>query len=205
MDTFKTLARPSEASLIVQRSKFLAFARPVVALEEALEAVNACRKEYHDARHICWACHLGLDQPQFRVNDDGEPASTAGKPILAAIRAAELTNILIIVVRYFGGVKLGIPGLIAAYRSAARAALQSAQIVEKTTNVLLIVRFKYPFLSPVMRIVKEMHAQFEIQSLDADCRLVLQIRQSQAEQLAQRLLPIESLLIESSALAPPDL
>jgi uncharacterized YigZ family protein len=158
--------------------------------------VDTCRKKYCDARHVCWAYLLGADRTQFRVNDDGEPSSTAGKPILGVINSHALTDILIIVVRYFGGVKLGTSGLIAAYRAAAQAAVQNASLLEKTVNNDFAITFEYPFLNGVMKVVKEMQAQIISQTLDNDCRMVLRIRQSKAEGFGKQLSKIESVAFD---------
>ena len=187
MDNFKTIVTLSEGCITEQRSKFISFAIPVETPEQVKEKVDACRKKYYDARHVCWAYMLGADRTQFRVNDDGEPSSTAGKPILGVIHSHELTNILIIVVRYFGGVKLGTSGLIAAYRAAAQDAVQNAQIIEKTVDEEIPVSFEYPFLNGVMKVVKDMQVQIISQTFDNDCRMVLRIRQSEANRLREQL------------------
>ncbi|MDR0542379.1 MAG: YigZ family protein [Dysgonamonadaceae bacterium] len=192
MDFFKTISGLSEGYITEQRSKFLSFAVPVQTPEEAKDVVDTYRKKYYDARHVCWAYLLGAERNQFRVNDDGEPSSTAGKPILGVINSHELTNILMIVVRYFGGVKLGTSGLIAAYRAAAQAAVQNAQIIEKTVDEAIAITFAYPFLNGVMKIVKDMQPQIISQAFDNDCRMVLRIRKSDAERLKTELKKIAS-------------
>jgi uncharacterized YigZ family protein len=178
MDLFRTLAAPAEGGITEQRSKFIAFALPVQTPEEAKTALDACRKRYHDARHICWAYLLGPDPTQFRVNDDGEPSSTAGKPILGVIRSNGLTNVMILVVRYFGGVKLGPSGLIAAYRAAAQDAVSKGEIVERTVDEFLSISFEYSLLSSVMKIVREMGATIVEQRVDNRCQMTLRIRKS---------------------------
>jgi uncharacterized YigZ family protein len=193
VDAFKTIANPAESSVNEQRSKFLAFAIPVHTPEEVKEIVDAYRKKYHDARHVCWAYVLGEDRTQFRFNDDGEPSSTAGKPILGVILSHELTNILILVVRYFGGIKLGTSGLIAAYRSAAKKAIQQAQIVEKTVDEDIALTFDYAALNDVMKAIKEMQAQILSQSVDNTCRIVVRIRRSQAKRFKEQLSGISTL------------
>jgi uncharacterized YigZ family protein len=160
--------------------------------EEVKEKVDAFRKQYYDARHVCWAYMLGADRTRFRVNDDGEPSSTAGKPILGVINSHELTDILIVVIRYFGGVKLGTNGLIVAYRAAAQDAVAQAEIIEKTVDEDLSIAFEYPFLNGVMKIIKEDNPQIISQQFDMDCTMVLRIRKSEADKLKERLLKVES-------------
>jgi uncharacterized YigZ family protein len=191
-DLYKTISDVAEGYYTEQRSKFISYALPVQTPEEAKEKIDAFRKQYHDARHVCWAYMLDAARTQFRVNDDGEPSSTAGKPILGVINANELTNILIVVVRYFGGVKLGTGGLIVAYRAAAADAIAKASIIEKTVNETISFTFTYPFLNAVMKIVKEENPQVLAQTFDMDCAMVLRIRQREAEKLKSRLLQIES-------------
>ncbi|GHV58834.1 hypothetical protein FACS1894182_11990 [Bacteroidia bacterium] len=195
MDTFKTISTLSEGYITEQRSKFLSFAVPVQTPERVKEIVDDYRKKYYDARHVCWAYMLGAARNQFRVNDDGEPSSTAGKPILGVIHSHELTDILILVVRYFGGVKLGTSGLIVAYRAAAQDAVQKAQIIEKTVDEDIVIRFEYPFLNGVMKVVKDMQPQIISQTFDNDCRMVLRIRQGEIERLRGQLLKTESVSV----------
>jgi uncharacterized YigZ family protein len=192
MDLYKTISAGAEGYFTKQRSKFISYVLPVETPEEVKEKIDALRKQYHDARHVCWAYMLGVDQTQFRANDDGEPSSTAGKPILGVINSNELTNVLIVVVRYFGGVKLGTSGLIAAYRAAAQDAVTHAKIIEKTVDKTISITFEYPFLNGVMKIIKEENPQVISQQFDMDCTMVLRIRQSEAEKLKSRLLQIES-------------
>jgi len=161
--------------------------------EEVKEKIEAFRKQYHDAHHVCWAYMLGAERLQFRANDDGEPSSTAGKPILGVINSYGLTDVLIVVIRYFGGVKLGTSGLIAAYRTAALDAIAHVEIIEKTVDETITVEFSYPFLNDVMKIVKEINPQVVSQKLDMLCEITLQIRQSEIEKLKNRLLKVESL------------
>ncbi|MDR2805485.1 MAG: YigZ family protein [Dysgonamonadaceae bacterium] len=198
MDTFKTISSPSESYITEQRSKFLSFAYPVQTPEQVKDVVDIYRKKYYDARHVCWAYMLGAARTQFRVNDDGEPSSTAGRPILGVINSHELTDILIIVVRYFGGVKLGASGLIVAYRAAAQAAVQNASIVEKTVDEDIAITFEYSFLNGVMKAIKEMQAQLISQTLDNDCRMVLRIRKSEAERFVNQLSKIETVVFDKA-------
>ncbi|MDR0865605.1 MAG: YigZ family protein [Candidatus Symbiothrix sp.] len=195
MDSYKTIASISEGYITEQRSKFISFAVPVQTPEQVKDIVVDYRKQYYDARHVCWAYMLGADRTQFRVNDDGEPSSTAGKPILGVINSHELTDILIVVIRYFGGVKLGTSGLIVAYRAAAQDAIQKAEIIKKTVDETISIVFEYPFLNGIMKIVKEEQPQIISQQFDNDCAMTLRIRQSEAGKLKARLLKIESVRI----------
>jgi uncharacterized YigZ family protein len=168
--------------------------------EQVKEIVAGYRKQYYDARHVCWAYLLGVAQTQFRVNDDGEPSSTAGKPILGVIHSSGLTDILIVVVRYFGGVKLGTSGLIVAYRSAAQDAVNNAQIIEKTVEEAISLTFEYPFLNSVMKIVKEEQAQILFQQFEMNCEMTLRIRQSAVEKLKDKLRKIETVSVLKTCL-----
>ena len=192
MDSYKTISGIAEGYITEQRSKFHSFAYPVQNPDEVKEIIGELRKKYYDARHVCWAYMLGVERAQFRVNDDGEPSSTAGKPILGVINSNELTDVLIVVVRYFGGVKLGTSGLIVAYRSAAQDAVEKAQIVEKTVEENIRIAFEYPFLNGIMKIIKEDNPQIISQNFDMDCEMTLRIRKSEVEKLKTRLLKVES-------------
>ena len=197
MDSYKTISKPVEGYITEQRSKFISYAIPVKTPEEVKEQVDAFRKQYYDARHICWAYMLGHERINFRSNDDGEPSSTAGKPILGVINSNELTDILIVVIRYFGGVKLGTSGLIVAYRAAAQDAVDNAEITEKTVDEDITVIFEYPFLNGIMKIVKEDNPQIISQQFDMDCEMTLRIRKGEAEKLKARLLKVETTRIVS--------
>jgi uncharacterized YigZ family protein len=155
--------------------------------EQAKEKIDNYRKHYYDARHVCWAYMLGAERLQFRTYDDGEPSSTAGKPILGVINSQGLTDILIVVVRYFGGIKLGTSGLTAAYRAAAQDALENAQFIEKTVDKDISFVFEYPSLNGIMRIIKEDNIQIISQKIDMNCEMTLRIRESEAEKLRMRL------------------
>ncbi len=195
IDTYKTIAKISEGYITEQRSKFIAYAVPVRTPEEVKTYVDSYRNQYYDARHVCWAYMLGTDRNTFRANDDGEPSSTAGKPILGVINSNELTDILIVVVRYFGGVKLGTSGLIVAYRTAAQDAIANAEITEKTVDENISITFEYPFLNGVMRIVKEDNPVIISQDFDMDCRMTLRIRKGEMEKLKAKLLKVETVSI----------
>lgn len=192
MDEYKTIASVSEGYITEQRSKFISYALPVQTPEQVKEIVDAYRKQYYDARHVCWAYMLGPERKQFRANDDGEPSSTAGKPILGVINSNELTDILILVIRYFGGVKLGTSGLIVAYRAAAQEAVNNAEIIEKTVDVEITVVFEYPFMNGIMKVVKDIQPQILSQKYDMDCEMVLRIRESEVEELKAKLLKVDS-------------
>ena len=187
MDSYRTIKALSEGAYSEKRSKFLAFAMPVRSVEEVKQLVAEYQKKYYDARHVCYAYMLGVERTEFRANDNGEPSGTAGKPILGQINSNELTDILIVVVRYFGGVKLGTSGLIVAYRLAAAEAIAAAEIIEKTVDEDVTFFFEYPFMNDVMRIVKEMQPRILSQTYDTTCEIRLSIRKSEAEQLRNRL------------------
>jgi uncharacterized YigZ family protein len=175
-----------------KRSRFIAYAVPVRTVEEVKEQVDKFRKQYYDARHVCWAYMLGPDRSTFRANDDGEPSGTAGKPILGQINSLELTDILVVVIRYFGGIKLGTGGLIVAYRAAAAEALSLAEIEERTVDEEITVQFEYPFMNGIMRIIKEDNPEVLSQSFDMNCEMTLRIRKSEADKLRNRLLKVET-------------
>lgn len=191
-DTYKTIADVSEGLYTEKRSKFIAVALPVKTVEEIKEHLEVYQKKYYDARHVCYAYMLGHERKDFRANDNGEPSGTAGKPILGQINSNELTDILVIVVRYFGGIKLGTSGLIVAYKAAAAEAIAAATILEKTVDDEVTVLFEYPFMNDVMRIVKEEEPEIVDQSYDMDCRMTLRIRRSCMPRLRERLLKVET-------------
>ena len=193
MDSYKTIASLSESVYTEKRSKFLAFAIPVKTVEEVKQHVADYQKRFYDARHVCYAYMLGHERLNFRANDNGEPSGTAGKPILGQINSNELTDILIIVVRYFGGVKLGTSGLIVAYRIAAAEAIAAAEIVEKTVDESVTFFFEYPFMNDVMRIVKEESPTIVNQGYDNDCSMTLSIRKDSMPRLRARLEKVTSL------------
>ena len=186
-DEYKTISGTSEGYYTEKRSKFLAFAHHVDTADEVKDIVAGYRKKYYDARHVCYAYMLGAERKEFRANDDGEPSSTAGKPILGQINSNELTNILIVVVRYYGGVNLGTSGLIVAYREAAADALNHATIETRQVEEIVKYSFAYPQMNDVMRIVKDMNPRIISQTFENTCEIVLSIRKSEAEQLRSRL------------------
>ncbi len=188
-DSYQTISSKQigEGYYTEKRSKFLAFAHHIETAEEAMEIIAGYRKKYYDARHCCYAYMLGCEHDEFRANDDGEPSSTAGKPILGQINSHNLTNILVCVVRYYGGVNLGTGGLIVAYRTAAADAIDHAVVEERLVEETITYQFTYPMMNGVMRIVKDMQPRIVNQSFDNDCTIVLAIRKSMAGELRARL------------------
>lgn len=186
-DSYLTLAAPAEAALRERSSKFLAYAWPVRSEEEIRSHLEALRKRYYDATHHCYAWRLGADGATWRANDDGEPSGTAGKPILGQLLSREVTDCLVVVVRYFGGTKLGVPGLIAAYKDATAAVLDVATIVERTVDRRIRVDFPYVAMNEIMRVVKEERPEILRQSFDNLCTMEFAMRESRAEQLIGKL------------------
>ena len=187
LDEYKTIKTGGEGYYTDKRSKFLAFAHHVSSVEEIKDILAGYRKKYFDARHVCYAYMLGPERKDFRANDDGEPSSTAGKPILGQINSNELTDILIVVVRYYGGVNLGTSGLIVAYREAAADAIAHSEVETRQVEEVITYAFPYPMMNDVMRIVKEMQPRIVAQTYDNTCEIKLSIRKSEAEQLKNRL------------------
>ena len=188
IDEFKTISsKIGEGFYSEKRSKFLAFAHNVDSVTEIKSLLDHYRKKYYNARHVCYAYMLGANRTSFRANDDGEPSGTAGKPILGQINSNELSNILIVVVRYYGGINLGTGGLIMAYRTAAADAIVHSEIILQQIEEIIIYTFTYPMMNDVMRIVKEMSPKILSQNFDNTCTITLSIRQSEAEQLRHKL------------------
>ena len=197
-DTFRTIASSSEGSYKEKGSKFLSFAFPVKNVDEINQILAQYRKQYYDARHICYAYMLGNAKNEWRAHDDGEPWGTAGRPILGQINSFELTNVLVIVVRYFGGILLGTGGLITAYKEASMNALEQANIVEQTIDEVFTVGFDYLLMNEVMRVIKEINPLVLDQSFDNMCSMKLSIRQSDAEKLKSKLGNIIGVIIENN-------
>lgn len=193
---FQTLAAPSESIIREKMSKFIALAFPVNTAEEARAAVKRVENEYHDARHVCWAYMLGAAMEEFQWSDNGEPSGTAGKPILGQIRSVGVTNVVIAVVRYFGGIKLGTSGLIQAYREAARAALDAAEIVTEYETADVVFTFPYIGMNDVMRAVKDPEIKIVGQEFDNTCRMTLRIRADRADALRRKLDDISGVSVE---------
>jgi len=186
-DTYLTISRTSEGIYKEKMSKFLAFAIPVSSVEDVKKQLEKYQKEYYDARHVCWAYMLGPQRTDFRSNDNGEPSGTAGKPILGQLLSNDITDCLVVVVRYFGGTKLGVPGLIAAYRESAAEAIAAARIVERTVDRTIRVDFPYIAMNDIMRVIKEQQPKIASQEFDNLCTMVLTIRESRAGELTEKL------------------
>jgi uncharacterized YigZ family protein len=186
-DTYKTIARPSEGIFRDRGSKFLGYAYPVSSDADIKPIVAKLKVEHPKANHHCWAIRLGIDRSVFRVNDDGEPSGTAGRPILNTLLSKNITNVLVVVVRYFGGTLLGVPGLINAYKLATEAALESAEIIEKTVNDIYTITFEYPQMNEVMRIIKDEQLQVLEQAAELNCNIKFSVRKTQVEQVMSKL------------------
>lgn len=195
-DSYLTIAGTSTGEYTEKRSKFLAFAFHIESVDEVKALVQQYEKQYYDARHVCYAYMLGHLRENFRAVDNGEPSGTAGKPILGQINRNELTNILIIVVRYFGGIKLGSSGLANAYKQAAAESIANASIEERTVDVIINVMFEYPLMNEVMRVVKDMNPIVVSQDFIENCTLKLQIRQGDSMQIQSRLKQIRGVAVE---------
>mgnify|MGYP001791344666 CR=1 FL=1 len=181
-DTYKTIVAPSEETLFKDRnSKFFGYAFPVQTEEEIKERLEALRKLHHTARHHCYAWQIGTETTRFRANDDGEPNNSAGQPIYGQIQAFDVTNVLIVSVRYFGGTKLGVGGLINAYRTSAQYALEASEIIEKTINIVYQLTFGYDMMNKVQRIIKERNLEIVFQKLELDCEYHISVRKNEAE------------------------
>lgn len=180
-DTYKTLASPSGETLYKEKnSKFFGLAFPVNSEDEVKAILEEVRKQHHSARHWCYAFQLGTDTIYYRANDDGEPNNSAGMPIYGQIQSFGITNVLVVVVRYFGGVKLGVGGLISAYRTSAQMALEASEIIEKTIDVQYVLRFGYQNMNKVMRVIKERNLDIIAQRMEMDCEIVVSTRKNNA-------------------------
>ncbi len=196
-DTFKTIEKPSEGLYKDKGSRFISYAFPVNTEDEIREIVQSIKKEHHSARHHCYAWRLGAEKLSFRANDDGEPSSTAGKPILGQIQSFDLTNILIVVVRYFGGTLLGVSGLINAYRNAALDAIYQAEIVEKLVEKWLLVEFDYSAMNEVMKIFKDEKLPQIDSQFDLKCNIKTHIRISESDRIEAALLKTEGVEVKA--------
>jgi uncharacterized YigZ family protein len=197
-DSFLTLAWKSEGMLKERGSKFLYFGFRVSSEEEIRSQLAALRKTYFDASHHCYAWVIGRDGATFRANDDGEPNHSAGDPILGQIRSNQLTNVLIVVVRYFGGTKLGVSGLIQAYKTSAALAIEENQIVEEWLKVKIELRFSYPVMNEVMKVIKAHNLEIISQIMELDCKIILSFREGLVNQVLEKLGEIENLTIKTA-------
>ncbi len=194
-DTYKTIKGKSEGVYKDRGSKFIAIAVPVKNEDEVKQHLADIKTAYHDARHHCFAYVIGPDKAAFRINDDGEPSGTAGRPIHGQINANDLTNVLVVVVRYFGGTKLGVRGLINAYKSATAYALENADKITKTINEVYTVDFEYPLMNSVMSIVKDENLNVRSQNFDLDCRIEFDVRKLEADRVYEKFTKINGLKI----------
>jgi len=183
-DTYKTLAHPSEEILFKEKnSKFFGYAFPVTSEDEIKKQLEIIRKNHYNAVHCCYAFQIGTDKIQFRANDDGEPNNTAGAPIYGQIQSYGLTNVLVVVVRYFGGTKLGVGGLITAYRTSAQMAFEASKIIEKTININYSISFNYINMNKVMRVIKEKKIEITSQKMESSCEIEITTRKKNAESI----------------------
>ena len=181
-DTYKTILKPSKEVLFKDKnSKFFGYAYPVFNEDDVKDHIEALKKQHHSARHWCYAYQIGTESIKYRANDDGEPSNSAGMPIYGQIQSFDVTNVLIVVVRYFGGVKLGVGGLINAYRTAAQMALEESNIVEKTINIDYLITFDYKNMNKVMRIIKEKNLNIVNQKMELDCQITISVRKKDTE------------------------
>lgn len=186
-DNYFTLKTPGEGLVREKMSRFLSFALPVSSVEEAVVKIKEYQNRFHDARHVCWAYMLGADKSVWQMNDNGEPSGTAGKPILGQIKSKDLTNVLVVVVRYFGGIKLGTSGLIVAYREAAKAALDSAEIIECFEMIQIQIKFPYQIMNDVMKIIKKENLETLEKNYDNICSFILNVRKDYSEKIVEML------------------
>jgi uncharacterized YigZ family protein len=191
-DTYKTIKASSEGYFMEKRSKFYAFAYPVETEEEIKEHLSVLKKRYYDAHHHVYAWILGADKTHYRTNDDGEPTGSSAKPIYGQLLSNDLTNIVISVVRYFGGVKLGVPGLINAYRTSAQDALQNAEIIEKAVEDCFELHYDYVLMNEVMKILKEEPVTIVEQEFDNQCKILLRIRRCHSDRIKTRFIELGS-------------
>jgi uncharacterized YigZ family protein len=183
-DTYKTILNASPAALFKEKgSKFYGYAFPVSKEEQIKEHIDLLKKEHHNARHWCYAWQLGKSYENYRVNDDGEPSNSAGAPIYGQLQSFELTEVLIVVVRYFGGTKLGVGGLIQAYKTAAQMALNASKIIKKTIDEAFVLSFDYPAMNTVMRIIKDENLSIEWQKMELNCEIQISVRKNEAHRI----------------------
>ena len=197
-DSYKTIEKTAEGYITERKSKFISYVIPVETENDVKTILEEYRKKYYNARHVCWAYMLGPTREDYRSNDDGEPSGTAGRPILGQINSFDLTNVLILVARYFGGTLLGTGGLVRAYKEAAAAAIENAKIVEKTVDDSFILHFDYPLLNEVMRVLNQFESAKWTQNFTETCEMEITIRQSLSKQLAQSLSAIYGVTVTES-------
>ena len=186
-DTYKSISKASEEVLFKDKnSKFFGYAYPIPSEEEAKVHIENLKKKHHQARHWCYAWQIGKENYQFRANDDGEPSNTAGMPIYGQIQSFDVTNILIVVVRHYGGIKLGVGGLINAYKTTAQLALENSKIVKRTIDEVFVLKFDYPEMNLVMRVIKEHHLKIVEQKLELNCEIHISVRKKIAEEIFQK-------------------
>ncbi len=197
LDTYNTLENSFEGEIFKDRgSKFIGFSFPVTSEEQVKDFIILLKKKHHKARHWCYAWRIGVESPQFRVNDDGEPSNSAGQPIYGQLLSFDVTNVLVVVVRYFGGTKLGVGGLISAYRTGAKLVLESSKIIEKTIDVYFELTFEYEYLDKVMRILKERKLKIERQVMEVNCVYEISVRKKDAEFVKKEFLDLRCLKIK---------
>ena len=195
-DSYKTIDIASEETLFKEKgSKFFGYAFPVLSEDDVKDCLEVLKKKHHSARHFCYAYQIGVEHTQYRANDDGEPNNSAGLPIYGQIQSFEVTNTLIVSVRYFGGTKLGVGGLISAYKKSAKLALTASEIIEKTINVQFKLTFNYDLMNPVMRIIKEKQIEIVHQKLEMDCTYIISVRKSDANRIFQIFEALHKVLI----------
>ncbi len=183
-DTYKTITKPSEETLFKEKgSKFFGYAFPVKTEDEVNQCLETVKEKHKSARHFCYAYQVGTDPVYFRANDDGEPSNIAGMPIYGQIQSFDLTNVLVVVVRYFGGTKLGVGGLISAYKTSAKITLEAAKIIEKTIDISFEIEFDYKNMNKVMRVIKEKNLNIIDQKLELDCKIYISVRKSMADEI----------------------
>tara|TARA_Y100000815_G_scaffold163909_1_gene148747 strand:- start:71482 stop:72087 length:606 start_codon:yes stop_codon:yes gene_type:complete len=198
-DTYKTLAAPGEETLFKEKnSKFFGYAYPVNSEDEVKAVLEELRKQHNQARHWCYAWQLGTEHIQYRANDDGEPNNSAGMPIYGQIQSFDVTNVLVVVVRYFGGVKLGVGGLISAYRTSAQMALEASEIIEKTIDVHFTLQFGYQNMNKVMRVIKEKNLDIVSQKMEMDCEIVVATRKNNAPTVLEALQNLYEIEVKTS-------
>ena len=192
-DTFKTISKPSEGIFKDKGSRFIAYLYPIQSELDIKDIIAELKSIHPKASHHCWALRLSQDRSIFRINDDGEPSGTAGRPILNTLLSFDLTNVIAVVIRYFGGTLLGIPGLINAYKTATNEAIQASEIIEKTVDLVFKIEFSHSVMNEVMKVVKDENIKIFNQSFDLNCTFNLEIRQSQVNKVIDRLEKIEGL------------